>query len=71
VHADRVHVILHSGFNGINQRDEVIINDPKQYLLRTLLVLDRVFKFRDPQDQVEVLIKGEVLDLVCGSPELF
>lgn len=71
MHADRVHVILHCGFYRINQRDEVIINDPKQYLLRTLLVLDRVFKFRNPQDQVEVLIEGEVLDLVCRSPELF
>ena len=71
VHAYRVHVILHSCFNGINQRDEVIINDTKQYLLGALLVLDRVFKFRNPQDQVEVLIEGEVLDLVCGSAKLF
>jgi hypothetical protein len=71
VHAHRVYVILHSGFNGINQRYEVIIYDPKQYLLRALLVLDRVFKFCNPQNQVEVLIEGEVLYLVCGSPELF
>jgi hypothetical protein len=65
-----VHVIFHSGFNGINQRDEVIINDPKQYLLGALLVLGRVFIFRNPQYQVEVLIEGKVLDLVCRSAEL-
>jgi hypothetical protein len=29
VHADRVHVILHCVFDGVNQWDEVLINDPK------------------------------------------
>jgi hypothetical protein len=58
VHADRVHIILHCVFDGVNQWDEVLINNPKQYRLRALLVLDWILKFRNPQDQVEILIEG-------------
>lgn len=45
------------------------MNDPKQYLLWILFVLEWVLVFSNPKNQVEVLIESQVFNLMCLGSE--